>query len=127
MSYFHKFLNFLELFLLYQFIAKNYLPLLQQITDSLKKIGVVETLALTQTYNCNNQTKNFQKRVTSLKSLFNRASAVRQVTLIKISLVYQLNCSLSVFFVLYPCCFLFQGHQSPWHKQVNMTISIYTA
>ena len=31
------------------YIAKNYLPLLQQIVDSLKKIGLVETLLYSST------------------------------------------------------------------------------
>ena len=35
--------NLLKLFLL-RYIAKNYLPLLQQIADLLKKIGLVGTL-----------------------------------------------------------------------------------
>ena len=42
MSYFLKFVEFSETYVYY--IAKNYLPLLQQIADSLKKIGLVGTL-----------------------------------------------------------------------------------
>ena len=45
MSYFHKFVEFSKALLTtYRYIAKNYLPLLQQIADLLKKIGVVGTL-----------------------------------------------------------------------------------
>ena len=40
--------NFLKLSLL-RYIAENYLPLIQQIADLLKKIGLVGTLILTQT------------------------------------------------------------------------------
>ena len=43
MSYFHKFVEFSWSYVYY--IAKNYLPLLQQIADSLKKTGLVGTLA----------------------------------------------------------------------------------
>ena len=41
MLYFHKFVEFSKAV---YYIAKNYLPLLQQIDDSLKKIGSVGTL-----------------------------------------------------------------------------------
>ena len=39
MSYFHKFVEFSK-----AMFTTNYLPLLQQIADSLKKIGLVGTL-----------------------------------------------------------------------------------
>ena len=45
MSYFHKFVEFSWSYVYY--IAKNYLPLLQQIADSLKKTGLMGTLCVT--------------------------------------------------------------------------------
>ena len=43
MSYFHKFVEFSKA-MFTRYIAKNYLPLLQQIANLLKKIGLVGTL-----------------------------------------------------------------------------------
>ena len=43
MLYFHKFVKFSKA--AFTIIAKTYFPLLQQIADSLKKIGLVGTVA----------------------------------------------------------------------------------
>ena len=44
MSYLHKFVEFSKA--MFTVLPKKYLPLLQQIDDSLKKIGLVGTLNL---------------------------------------------------------------------------------
>ena len=52
--------NFLKLCLLL-YIAKNYLPLLQQIADSLKKIGLVGTLQCSMVLHLGNKATSTKK------------------------------------------------------------------